>query len=81
VDKAVETYTTTKSYFNSASEKLKQATPEPNQALEALRSTANHYAAFIPGGKSYVDAAFKDIDAIREKHGDVSCHARLTVAF
>lgn len=70
IDKAVETYTTTKSYFNSATDKLKQATPEPNQALEALRSQAYHYAAFVPGGRGYVDTAFKDIDAIREKHGE-----------
>jgi uncharacterized protein (DUF2252 family) len=76
IDKAVETYTTTKSYFNSATDKLKQATPEPNQALEALRSQAYHYAAFVPGGRGYVDTAFKDIDAIREKHGEVSLGLR-----
>jgi hypothetical protein len=37
--------------------------------LKWLRSTATSYAAFIPGGKSYVDTAFKDLDAVQEKHG------------
>lgn len=61
---------TTKDYVNTASKKLKEATPEPNEALDWLRDMAKSYAAFIPGAKGYVDAAFDDIDAIRSKHGD-----------
>lgn len=61
---------TTKSYVNSATQKLKESTPEPNEALAWLRNAAQSYAAFIPGAKSYVDSAFDDLDAIREKHGD-----------
>ncbi|KAH7398500.1 hypothetical protein BKA66DRAFT_453235 [Pyrenochaeta sp. MPI-SDFR-AT-0127] len=61
---------TTKSYVNSATKKIKEQTPEPNEALEWLRNAAQSYAAFIPGAKTYVDSAFNDLDAIREKHGD-----------
>ncbi|KAF2016213.1 hypothetical protein BU24DRAFT_422562 [Aaosphaeria arxii CBS 175.79] len=61
---------TTKDYVNTASQKLKEATPEPNEALQWLRQTATSYAMFIPGARAYVDAAFNDIDAIRAKHGD-----------
>lgn len=49
---------------------MKEKAPEPNQALEWLHETANSYAKFVPGGKAYVDAAFKDIDVVRQKHGD-----------
>lgn len=61
---------TTKSYVDSATKKIKEQTPEPNEALQWLRSSAQSYAAFIPGAKQYVDSAFDDLDAIREKHGD-----------
>ena len=66
----VNTMHETKSYFDKASKQLKQAAPEPNEALKWLRQTATSYAAFIPGAKGYVDSAFDDLDAIRNKHGD-----------
>ncbi|KAH7138817.1 hypothetical protein B0J11DRAFT_25414 [Dendryphion nanum] len=61
---------TTKEYASSAAKKFKDATPEPNEALQWLRQTANSYAVFIPGARGYIDSAFDDIDAIRAKHGD-----------
>ncbi|EUC40039.1 hypothetical protein COCMIDRAFT_10000 [Bipolaris oryzae ATCC 44560] len=61
---------TAKGYVKSASQKIKEQTPEPNEALQWLRQAAQSYAAFIPGAKSYVDSAFDDLDAIRAKHGD-----------
>ncbi|GHJ87523.1 hypothetical protein NliqN6_3925 [Naganishia liquefaciens] len=67
---AVDTVRQTKDYVNSSLNTLKEKAPEPNQALEWLHETANSYAKFVPGGKAYVDAAFKDIDVIRQKHGD-----------
>ncbi len=60
----------TKQYIDSASQRLKESTPEPNEALEWLRNTATSYVAFIPGAKGYVDTAFNDLDTIRSKHGD-----------
>lgn len=61
---------TAKGYVQSASQKIKEQTPEPNEALQWLRQAAQSYAAFIPGAKGYVDSAFDDLDAIRAKHGD-----------
>jgi hypothetical protein len=61
---------TTKSYVNSAAKKIKETTPEPNEALSWLRNAAQSYAAFIPGAKGVVDSAFDDLDSVREKHGD-----------
>ncbi|KAJ4301528.1 hypothetical protein N0V90_003621 [Kalmusia sp. IMI 367209] len=61
---------TTKDYVSSASKKLKESTPEPNEALNWLRDAATSYAVFIPGARGYIDAAFNDLDAIRAKHGD-----------
>lgn len=66
----VQATKTTKDYVNSATKKIKETTPEPNEALQWLRSAAQSYAAFIPGAKHYVDSAFDDLDAVREKHGD-----------
>lgn len=66
----VQASKTTKSYVNSAAQKIKDTTPEPNEALAWLRNAAQSYAAFIPGAKGYVDSAFDDLDAVREKHGD-----------
>ncbi|CAI6332560.1 unnamed protein product [Periconia digitata] len=60
---------TTKDYLNTTSKKLKDSTPEPNEALQWLRHTAHSYAVFIPGARGYIDAAFNDLDAIRSKHG------------
>ena len=42
---------------------------EPNQAIEWFRSTAKSYAGLIPGASGYIDSAFNDIDAVRQKHG------------
>lgn len=66
----VQASKTVKSYTSSATQKLKESTPEPNEALQWLRSTAQSYAVFIPGARGYIDSAFNDLDAIREKHGD-----------
>lgn len=66
----VQASKTTKAYVNQATQKIKETTPEPNEALQWLRNAAQSYAAFIPGAKGYVDSAFNDLDAVREKHGD-----------
>ncbi|KAI9812940.1 MAG: hypothetical protein M1827_004458 [Pycnora praestabilis] len=65
----VNTAHQTKAYFDNATKQLKESSPEPNEAIQWLRQTATSYAAFIPGGKGYVDAAFNDLDAVRNKHG------------
>lgn len=55
--------------FKGYGKRLKESSPEPNEALEWLRSTAKSYAAFIPGASGFVDSTFDDLDAVRNKHG------------
>ncbi|OCL04441.1 hypothetical protein AOQ84DRAFT_324440 [Glonium stellatum] len=66
----VQTSKSAKAYVDSMQKKLKEATPEPNEALQQLRQTATYYARFIPGASGYVETAFDDLDSIRAKHGD-----------
>ena len=65
----VTTAKQTKQYVESASQRFKDSSPEPNQALQWLRESALSYAAFIPGARGYVEKAFDDLDAVRVKHG------------
>ena len=57
-------------YYNEATKKFQASTPDANEAIEYLKKTAYSYAVFIPGGRGYVDTAFKDLDTLREKHSD-----------
>ena len=70
---AVQTAKQAKNYADSATDVLKvkfeEKTPNTDDALQTLRETANKYAAFVPGGRSYVDSAFRDVDSIRQQHG------------
>lgn len=66
----VNTAHQTKSYFDSATKKLTEQAPEPNEALRWLRQVSTYYAGFVPGASGYVDTAFNDLDKVHEKHGD-----------
>lgn len=65
----INTVRATKSYFEETLHKTKQSAPPPNEAIQWLRDTAMRYASVIPGGKGYVDTAFKDLETIHQKHG------------
>jgi hypothetical protein len=71
---AVQTAKEAQSYIDSAKNSLKvqlqEKTPDTSQALDQLKSVALGYAGWIPGGKDYVETAFKDIEAIKNKHGE-----------
>jgi len=56
--------------YQQAAEKLQQSTPNVDQAIDSIKQFAYSYVAWVPGGRAYVDAAFKDLDTLREKHGD-----------
>ncbi|KAB5585010.1 hypothetical protein GE09DRAFT_11414 [Coniochaeta sp. 2T2.1] len=56
--------------YKTASEKLQQSTPNVDQAIDSIKQFAYSYVAWVPGGRAYVDAAFKDLDTLRENHGD-----------
>lgn len=56
--------------YKQAAEKLQKSTPNVDQAIDSIKQFAYSYVAWVPGGKAYVDAAFKDLDTLRENHGD-----------
>ncbi|EME40937.1 hypothetical protein DOTSEDRAFT_74478 [Dothistroma septosporum NZE10] len=74
VGKAAKTASQLKGYVDSTAEQLKvqfnENTPNANEAIDALKSTAYKYASFVPGGREYVDKVFKDVEIVRHKHGD-----------
>ncbi|KAL8896968.1 MAG: hypothetical protein Q9207_007458 [Kuettlingeria erythrocarpa] len=65
----VNTAHQTKATLEQYTQKIKNANPEPSEAIRWLRSTAQSYAGFIPGARGYVDAFFNDLEAIQKKHG------------
>jgi hypothetical protein len=65
----VDAASATKSEFKKLTQSIQSSTPEPNEAIKWLRSTAYSYAAFIPGGRGYVDTVFKDLEIVQQKHG------------
>lgn len=67
---AVNTASDMKKYYEDAKSKLAEKTPEPKEALKYIRSLSQSYAAFIPGAKPVLDAAFDDLDKVSAKHGD-----------
>ncbi|KAH0495428.1 hypothetical protein TgHK011_008983 [Trichoderma gracile] len=56
--------------YQEAAKKLQAATPSPDQAVDSIKQFAYSYVAWIPGGRAYVDAAFKDWETVRKQHGD-----------
>lgn len=56
--------------YNEATTKLQQNTPSADQAVNYMKEFAYSYVGWIPGGRQYVDAAFKDFDTVRENHKD-----------
>ncbi|KAI2606813.1 uncharacterized protein GGS25DRAFT_306837 [Hypoxylon fragiforme] len=56
--------------YKEAAEKLQEKTPDTDQTIKYMKDFCYSYVAWIPGGRQYVDATFKDIDKIRENHRD-----------
>jgi hypothetical protein len=56
--------------YDAAAKTLQNKTPNADQAVDSIKQFAYSYAAWIPGGRGYVDAAFKDWEVVREKHKD-----------
>lgn len=56
--------------YKEATKKLQANTPDTKQALDYVKESAYSYAAFIPGGRGYVDTAFKDLETLRDGHGE-----------
>lgn len=56
--------------YNEASAKLQESTPDPDQTINYIKDLCYSYVSWIPGGKAYIDTAFKDIDKVRKNHKD-----------
>lgn len=56
--------------YNRAANSLQAATPSADDAINYVKEFAYSYVAWIPGGRKYVDTAFKDLDTLRENHRD-----------
>ncbi|EPS26421.1 hypothetical protein PDE_01357 [Penicillium oxalicum 114-2] len=66
----VDTNKQAKQYLEQAKQKIAEAAPEPNESYAWFKKTVKRYSMFIPGAREYIDTAFRDLDQIREKHGD-----------
>ncbi|KAH7041390.1 uncharacterized protein B0I36DRAFT_312748 [Microdochium trichocladiopsis] len=56
--------------YKEATKKLQETTPNADQAIDYIKKYCYTYVGWIPNGRQYVDAAFQDIDTLREHHGD-----------
>lgn len=56
--------------YQVAAKKIQQKTPSADEAVDSIKQLAYSYVGWVPGGRAYVDVAFKDLDTVREKHKD-----------
>lgn len=54
--------------YEQVAAKLKEKTPSTDEALGKIKEVCYSYVFWVPGGKQYVDAAFKDIENIRDSN-------------
>ncbi|KAF4974713.1 hypothetical protein FZEAL_8422 [Fusarium zealandicum] len=54
--------------YQEAAKKLQEKTPTADQAVDSIKQFAYSYVGWIPGGRSYVDAAFNDWEKVRENN-------------
>ncbi|KAI8625666.1 hypothetical protein F5Y19DRAFT_262626 [Xylariaceae sp. FL1651] len=56
--------------YNDAAKKLQGQTPDVDGSIRYMKEFAYSYVAWVPGGRDYVDTAFKDVDTLKENHRD-----------
>lgn len=56
--------------YQEASKKLQEKTPNADEAASYIKDFAYSYVGWIPGGRAFVDSAFKDWETVRKSHGD-----------
>lgn len=56
--------------YDLAAKKLQEKTPTADEAVDSIKQFAYSYVAWVPGGREYVDIAFKDWEAVRKNHKD-----------
>ncbi|KAK7936697.1 uncharacterized protein PG986_015135 [Apiospora aurea] len=56
--------------YEQAARKLQEKTPDADQAYRYVKEFCYSYVGWFPGGRQYVDTAFRDFETVREKHKD-----------
>ncbi|KAM7189232.1 hypothetical protein V8F20_010236 [Naviculisporaceae sp. PSN 640] len=56
--------------YQEAVSTLKAKTPNTDEAINSIKQFCYSYVAWIPGGRQYVDIAFKDFESVRETNRD-----------
>lgn len=57
--------------YQQAAAAIKDKTPtSTDEAVDKLKQVCYSYVAWVPGGRQYVDTAFRDLDSIRRSHGE-----------
>lgn len=56
--------------YQEAAKVLQANTPSSSQAVDSIKQFAYSYVGWIPGGRGFVDAAFKDWETVRKEHGE-----------
>ncbi|KAI0481369.1 hypothetical protein GGR56DRAFT_629952 [Xylariaceae sp. FL0804] len=54
--------------YEKAAQQLQGSTPNVDDALHYMKEYCYSYAGWIPGGRQYVDVAFKDVETLRDNH-------------
>lgn len=56
--------------YQQAAATIKDKAPSTDEAIDRLKQFCYSYVALVPGGRHYVDVAFKDLETVRESHGE-----------
>ncbi|KAK8117946.1 uncharacterized protein PG998_006227 [Apiospora kogelbergensis] len=56
--------------YEQAAKKLQEKTPDADQAYNYVKEFCYSYVGWFPGGRQYVDMAFKDLETVRENNKD-----------
>lgn len=56
--------------YQEAAKKLQAKAPSSSEAADYIKQFAYTYVGWIPGGRGFVDAAFKDWETVRKDHAE-----------
>ncbi|KAH6605087.1 hypothetical protein Trco_006794 [Trichoderma cornu-damae] len=56
--------------YQEAAKRLQANAPSSAQAVDSIKQFAYSYVGWMPGGRDYVDAAFRDWETVRRAHGE-----------
>lgn len=63
-----QTYKEANTKYQQAAQKIQQNTPSADETIDYIKNFCYSYVAWVPGGRQYVDMAFKDVETIRQNH-------------